>query len=158
MTNRPTIPGEIEVLPTRGAPGFLTTGHMLVLQRRSETSSLEAGVPLGSVSVEPRSGEWLVRVSNAAGYQEARVIGLDRAIVAAAELATRLVGTPVRPARRRPLGEHGRLGCRCRLVAPGPSGRPYGHQVTIVRRTLANAEAVFPSPIPFNAGAARPTA
>lgn len=98
MTIRPTIPGQIEVLPTRGAPGFLTTDHMLVLQRRSVTSSLEAGVPLGSVTVEPRSGEWLVRVSNAAGYQETRVIGLDCAIVAAAELATRLVGSPVRAA------------------------------------------------------------
>jgi hypothetical protein len=98
MANQPTIPDQIVVLPTRGAPGFMTTDHVLVLQRRGVTTNLEAGVPLGSVKVEPRGGEWLAHVSNAAGYKEIRVIGLDRAIAAAAELATRLVGYPVRPA------------------------------------------------------------
>jgi hypothetical protein len=98
MTRRSTIPREIDVLPTRGAPGFLTTSGMLVLQRRSVTSSLEAGLPLGSVLVEPRSGEWLVRVSNAGGCQEIRVPDRGRAFPAAAELATRLAGSPVSPA------------------------------------------------------------
>lgn len=98
MTTRPTIPSLIEVLPTRGAPGFMTTDRMLVFQRRGVTATLEAGVPLGSVTVEPRDGEWLAHVTHAAGYEEVRVIGLDGAISAAAELATRLVGYPVRPA------------------------------------------------------------
>lgn len=98
MTNQPTFPEQIAVLPTGGAPGFMTTDRVLVLQRRGVSANLEAGVPLGTVKVEPRGGEWLAQVSSEAGYQEIRVIGRDRAIAAAAELATRLMGGAVRPA------------------------------------------------------------
>lgn len=98
MTRPVVIPSRIEVLPTRGAPGFLTTDHMLVLQRRGISSTLEAAVPLGTVTVQPTSGEWVARVSTSAGYQEIRVTDQARALAAAAELATRLVGSAVRAA------------------------------------------------------------
>ena len=121
MTNPTTIPEQIAVLPTRGAPGFMTTDHVLVLQRRGVTSNLEAAVPLGTVKVEPRGGEWLALVSSDAGYKEIREIGLDRAIVAAAELASRLVGHPVRPAPFIAAYMHGwnaRDGMHDRIVSP----------------------------------------
>lgn len=121
MTTPANIPRTIEVLPTRGAPGFLTTDNTLVLQRRGITSTLEAGVPLGTVTVDAGADECVVRVSNAAGYEEIRVGSLGRAIGAAAELATRLVGSPVRPA---PFTAASTFGCRSpagsedRLVSP----------------------------------------
>lgn len=121
MTNRPTIPEQIAVLPTRGAPGFMTTDHLLVLQRRGVSSNLEAGVPLGTVKVEPRGGEWLAQVSSDAGYQEIRTLSRDQAIAAAAELATRLVGRPVRPAPFIAAYMHGcdaRDGAEDRIVSP----------------------------------------
>ncbi len=98
MSDRRIVPSQIDVLPTRGAPGFMTTDHVLVLQRRGVTANLEAAVPLGTVKVEPRRGEWLAHVSSAGGYAEIRQVALDRAISAAAELASRLVGGLVRPA------------------------------------------------------------
>lgn len=121
MTRPTVIPSTIEVLPTRGAPGFLTTDHMLVLQRRGVTSNLEAAVPLGSVTVQPRSGEWLARVSTSAGYEEIRVADQARALAAAAELATRLVGSAVHAApfvAAYIYGWEGEGGSHDRIVSP----------------------------------------
>jgi hypothetical protein len=92
------VPSRMEVLPTRAAPGFLTTDDVFVLQRRDVGSHLQAGAPFGLIEVQPRAGGWLARVDHAGGRDEIHVPGLDQAVAAAAELATRLAGARLRVA------------------------------------------------------------